>query len=91
MFLYPAAMAAAVLVGATAIIALRTAVLPRWHALASLVLAVWLLIPPFGPAGGNPENPAVWTGLAALTTISLWMAITAVTHTVTRMFTRRQP
>jgi hypothetical protein len=87
MFLYPAAMAAAVLVAATAIIALRTAVLPRWHAFASLVLAVWLLIPPFGLAGGNPENPALWTGLAALATIPLWTAITAVTH----MLTRREP
>lgn len=78
-FLYPAAMAAAVLVAATALVALRTATLPRWLAWLSLALALWLLIPPLGSSGGTqPENPAAWTGLAALPVVPLWTAVTAV-------------
>ena len=78
-FLYPAAMAAAVLVAATALVALRTATLPRWLAWLSLALALWLLIPPLGSSGGTqPENPAAWTGLAALPVVPLWTAMTAV-------------
>ena len=78
-FLYPAAMAAAVLVAATALVALRTGALPRWLAWLSLALALWLLIPPLGSSGGTqPENPAAWTGLAVLPAVPLWTAVTAV-------------
>ena len=78
-FLYPAAMAAAVLLAATALVALRTGALPRWLAWLSLALALWLLIPPIGTSGGTqPENPAAWTGLAVLPAIPLWTAVTAV-------------
>ena len=66
-FLGPAAMGAAVLVGARALVALRTtAVLPRWAAWPSMALALWLLIPPLGQGVDAPENPAPWTGLAVL-------------------------
>lgn len=77
-FLYPAAMTAAVLVAATALVALRTEALPRWLAWLSFALALWLLIPPLGSAGGTPENPAGWSGLAALDAVPLWTAVTAV-------------
>ena len=77
-FLYPAAMGAAVLVAATALAALRTAALPRWLAWPSLLLALWLLIPPLGSAAGTPENPAVWTGLAAMPLVLLWAALTSL-------------
>jgi hypothetical protein len=73
-FLYPAAMGASVLVAATALVAFRTAALPRWVAWPSLLLALWLLIPPLGSAAGTPENPASWTGLAALPLVLLWAA-----------------
>jgi hypothetical protein len=77
-FLYPAAMGAAVLVAATALVALRTAVLPRWAAWASMVLALWLLIPPLGQGVDAPENPAPWTGLAVLPFVLLWTALIAL-------------
>jgi hypothetical protein len=77
-FLYPAAMGAAVLVGATALVALRTAVLPRWAAWPSMVLALWLLIPPLGQGADAPENHAPWTGLAVLPFVLLWTALIAV-------------
>jgi hypothetical protein len=77
-FLYPAAMAAAVLVGAMALVALRTRALPSWLAWPSVILALWLLIPPLGSAAGDPENPAAWTGLAALALVPLWAAVTGV-------------
>jgi hypothetical protein len=78
-FLYPAAMAAAVLVAATALVALRTGALPRWLGWLSLVFALWLLIPPLGSSGGTqPENPAAWTGLAVLPAVPLWTAVTSV-------------
>jgi hypothetical protein len=77
-FLYPAGMAAAVLIGATGLLALRTGVLPRWLGWASLVLALWLLIPPIGTGAVLPENPVAWTGIAALPGIVLWAAVTAV-------------
>ena len=78
-FLYPAAMAAAVLVAATALVALRTGVLPRWLGWLSLVFALWLLIPPLGTSGATqPENPSAWTGLAVLPAVPLWTAVTAV-------------
>jgi hypothetical protein len=77
-FAYPLTIAAAVLLTATGIVALRSAALPRWLAWLTLALAVWLVIPPIGGAAGNPENPAVWTGMAALTVVPLWTAITAL-------------
>ena len=77
-FLYPAAMAAAVLVGATALVALRTRALPSWLAWPSVILALWLLVPPLGSSAGDPENPAAWTGLAALSLVPLWAAVTGV-------------
>ena len=77
-FLYPAAMGAALLVGATALVALRTAVLPRWAAWPSLVLGLWLLIPPLGQGVDAPENPAPWTGLAVLPFVLVWTALIAV-------------
>jgi hypothetical protein len=77
-FLYPAGMAAAVLIGATGLLALRTKVLPRWLGWASLVLALWLVIPPIGAGAVLPENPVAWTGIAALPGIVLWAAVTAI-------------
>ena len=56
---------AAVLVGATGLVALRTAVLPRWLAWVSLLLALVLLIPPIGWAGILLGVP-VWTLLLSL-------------------------
>ena len=77
-FLYPAAMAAAVMLGATATVALRTGVLVRWLAWPSLALALWLLVPPLGQSIDAAENPAPWTGLAALPLVLVWAAVTAV-------------
>lgn len=51
---------AAVLVGATGLVALRTAALPRWFAWVSLLLALVLLIPPIGWAGVLLGVP-LWT------------------------------
>jgi hypothetical protein len=76
-FLYPAAMGAAVLVGATALVALRTG-MPWWTAWPSVVFALWLLIPPFGQGVDAPENPAPWTGLAALPFVLVWTLLIAV-------------
>ena len=59
---------AAVLVAATAIVALRTAVLPRWLAWVSLLLALVLLIPPIGWVGVLVGIP-LWTlGVSLLLT-----------------------
>jgi hypothetical protein len=77
-FIYPASVAAAVLVVATGHIALRTAALPRWLAWASLLLGLWLLIPPLGSAAGTPENPAAWTGLTAFIALPIWTAVTGL-------------
>lgn len=77
-FLYPAAMGAAVFVGATALVALRTAALPRWVKWPSAVLALWLLVPPLGQGVDALENPAPWTGLAVLPFVLLWTALIAV-------------
>jgi hypothetical protein len=77
-FLYPAAMAAAVMLAATAAVALRTGVLARRLAWPSLVLALWLLVPPLGQSIDAPENPAPWTGLAVLPFVLVWAAVTAV-------------
>jgi hypothetical protein len=71
-------MAAAVLIAATGLLALRTRVLPRWLGWVSLVLALWLLIPPIGAGAELPENPVGWTGIAALPGIVVWAAVTAV-------------
>jgi hypothetical protein len=76
-FLYPAAMASAVFVAATALAALRTDVLPRWSAWTSLVLAAWLIIPPIGGGVDALENPAAWTGLAVLPLVPAWIALVA--------------
>ena len=77
-FLYPAAMSSAVFLVATALLALRAEMLPRWLAWVSLALAIWLLIPPIGTSGATqPENPAAWTGLAVLPFVPLWTAVTA--------------
>lgn len=56
---------AAVLVGATGLVALRTAVLPRWLAWVSFLLALVLLIPPIGWVGVLLGVP-VWTLLVSL-------------------------
>jgi hypothetical protein len=77
-FLYPATVTAAVLLAATGLVALRSAAFSRWLAWVSLALALWLLIPPLGSAGGTPENPAAWSGLAALDAVPIWTAITAI-------------
>jgi hypothetical protein len=78
LFVYPAAMAAALLLVATAVVALRTRVLPMWLAWASLLVSVWLIIPPFGsPAGVDWAAPA-WSGLAALGAVPFWMIVTAI-------------
>jgi hypothetical protein len=77
-FLYPAAMGAAVFVGATALVALRTTLLPRWAAWLSLALGVWLVIPPLGQGVDALENPAPWTGLAVLPFVLVWTALIAV-------------
>jgi hypothetical protein len=82
-FLYPAAMAGAVLTAATALVVLRTGAWPRWLGWLSLVLAIWLLVPPLGAAAGTPEEPAAWTAFAALSTIPIWTAVTAVALAVT--------
>jgi hypothetical protein len=71
-------MGAAVLVAATALVAVRTAALPRWVAWPSMVLARWLLIPPLGQGVDAPENPAPWTGLAVLPFVLLWTALIAL-------------
>jgi hypothetical protein len=75
MLLYPATATAAILAGATGLVALRTGALARWAAWLSLGLAAWLLIPPFG---GTPENPAAWTGLAMLGALPLWTTLLAI-------------
>jgi hypothetical protein len=64
-FYVGAEMFAAVVAGATGLAALRTAVLPRWLAWVSVVLAVVLLIPPIG-----------WIGV--LIGIPLWVALVSV-------------
>jgi len=64
-FFIGAELSAVVLLAAAAVVALRTAMLPRWWAAASIVLAVWLVIAPIG-----------WVGvLAGLPT---WTVVTSV-------------
>lgn len=62
---------AVVLVGATALLTLRTAALPRWLGWVSLVLALVLLIPPIGWLGMLVGIPA-W-----IVTVSLLLTPTA--------------
>jgi hypothetical protein len=84
LFLYPAAAAAAFMIAATAVCALRTRALPAWLAWVSLPVAVWLLIPPFGsPAGTDWAAPA-WSGLAALGAIPIWTVAVAIALTLRR-------
>lgn len=64
-FFVGAELSAILLLTAAAIVVLRTAALPRWWAVASIVLAVWLVIGPIG-----------WLGL--LVGFPVWTAITSV-------------
>jgi hypothetical protein len=64
-FFFGVAMFGAVLVGATGLVALRTAVLPRWMAWVSIVLAVVLAIP-FVSWLGILFGVPVWTVLVSL-------------------------
>jgi hypothetical protein len=64
-FFIGAELAAIVLLAASAVVALRTATLPRWWAAASILLAVWLVIGPIG-----------WIGLLA--GLPAWTVVTSV-------------
>ena len=64
-FFIGAELAAIVLLAAGAVVALRTAVLPRWWAAVSILLAVWLVIGPIG-----------WIGLLA--GLPLWTLVTSL-------------
>jgi hypothetical protein len=64
-FFVGAEFSAVVLLVATALVALRTAVLPRWLAWVSLLLALWLLIAPIG-----------WLGL--IVGFPLWILVVSV-------------
>ena len=69
MFFLGAELTAALLLAATGLLLLRTRVLPVWLGWASLVVALWLLIPPIGWAGLLLGFP-LWTILVSLL---LWM------------------
>lgn len=64
-FFVGAELAAIVLLAAGAVVALRTAVLPRWWAAASIVLAIWLVVGPIGWIGLLAGLP-LWTVLTSL-------------------------
>jgi hypothetical protein len=64
-FFLGAELAAIVLLAACAVVALRTAAMPRWWAAASILLAVWLVIGPIG-----------WVGL--LVGLPAWTVVTSV-------------
>jgi hypothetical protein len=64
-FLIGAELAAIVLLVGGSVVSLRTAVLPRWWAVMSILLAVWLLILPIGWAGLLVGLP-VWTVLTSV-------------------------
>jgi hypothetical protein len=64
-FLIAAELAAIVLLVGTVLASIRTRLLPRWWAIVSVLLAVWLLILPIG-----------WAGL--LVGLPLWTALTSV-------------
>ncbi len=59
-FLLEAELAAIALLVGASVVSLRTAVLPRWWAVVSILLAVWLVILPIGWAGLLVGLP-VWT------------------------------
>jgi hypothetical protein len=84
LFLYPTAMAAALLLVATAALALRTHVLPVWLAWVSVLVAIWMLVPPFGSPAGTDWAPPAWSGLAALGALPFWTIATAVALTLKR-------
>lgn len=64
-FFIAAELSAIVLLAASAVVAIRTAALPRWWAAVSIVLAVWLVIGPIG-----------WIGLLA--GLPLWTVVTSL-------------
>ncbi len=64
-FFLGAELSAILLLAAAAAVALRTAVLPRWWAAVSILLAVWLVIGPIG-----------WVGLLA--GLPAWTVVTSV-------------
>jgi len=64
-FFIGAELAAVVLLAAGAVVALRTGVLPRWWAVLSILLAVWLVIGPIGWIGLLAGLP-LWTVLTSL-------------------------
>lgn len=64
-FFVGAELSAIVLLAAGAVVALRTAALPRWWAAASIVLAAWLVIGPIGWVGVLVGIP-VWTVVTSL-------------------------
>lgn len=76
--LYPAAMTAAVLTAATGLVALRARALPSWFGWLSLVLGLWLLVPPLGSSAGTPENAAGWSALTAILAVPFWAALVAI-------------
>lgn len=69
MFFLGAELASALLLVAAGLIFIRTRVLPVWLGWASLVVALWLLIPPIGWAGLLLGLP-LWT---ILVSVLLWM------------------
>ena len=69
MFFLGAELASALLLAAAGLIFIRTRVLPAWLGWASLVVALWLLIPPVGWAGLLLGVP-LWT---ILVSVLLWM------------------
>ncbi|HEX2410357.1 MAG TPA: hypothetical protein VHJ39_04235 [Solirubrobacteraceae bacterium] len=82
LFLYPMAMTGALLLAATAAVALRTKILPKWLAWLSLPVALWLLVPPFGSPAGTDWAPPAWSGLAALGALPFWTIATAIALTI---------
>jgi hypothetical protein len=64
-FLIGAELSAIVLLVGAALVSLRTAALPRWWAVVSILLAVWLLVLPIGWAGLLVGLP-VWTVLTSV-------------------------
>jgi hypothetical protein len=69
MFFIGAELASALLLVAAGLLFIRTRVLPVWLGWASLVVALWLLIPPIGWAGLLLGVP-LWT---VLVSVLLWM------------------
>lgn len=69
MFFLGAELTSALLVAATGLILIRTRALPVWLGWVSLLLALWLLIPPIGWAGLLLGVP-LWT---ILVSVLLWM------------------